>query len=49
LRAGADRIAVVRAIMQSEQPTRVTQYFVSQLLRKQSFKRLELKGSKSSA
>lgn len=49
LRAGADRVAVVRAIMQSEQPTRVTQYFVSQLLRKQSFKRLETKGSKPSA
>ena len=49
LRAGADRIAVVRAIMQSEQPTRVTQYFVSQLMRKQNFKRLELKGNQSNA
>gem|GEM_PF-29316 len=29
--AGAERVAVVRAIMQAEQPTLVTQYFVSQL------------------
>lgn len=31
LTASADRIAVVRAIMQAEQPTLVTQYFLSQL------------------
>ena len=31
LNAGAERVAVVRAIMQAEQPTLVTQYFVSQL------------------
>jgi thiamine-phosphate pyrophosphorylase len=32
LEAGATRVAVVRAIMASEQPTLITQYFVSQLL-----------------
>ena len=31
--AGAERVAVVRALMQAEQPTLVTQYFVSQLTR----------------
>lgn len=31
LGAGAERVAVVRAIMQAEQPTLVTQYFLSQL------------------
>ncbi|MCW6036478.1 thiamine phosphate synthase [Spirulina subsalsa FACHB-351] len=31
LKAGARRIAVVRAIMQAEQPTLMTQYFLSQL------------------
>ncbi len=31
--AGAKRVAVVRAIMQAEQPTLVTQYFLSQLNR----------------
>ncbi len=36
LQAGASRIAVVRAIMQAEQPTLVTQYFISQLTRFQS-------------
>lgn len=33
LKAGCERIAVVRAIMQAEQPTLVSQYFVSQLMR----------------
>lgn len=33
--AGAERLAVVRAIMQAEQPTLVTQYFLSQLNRVQ--------------
>ncbi|GET41899.1 thiamine phosphate synthase [Microseira wollei] len=33
LMAGAERIAVVRAIMQAEQPTLVTQYMLSQLSR----------------
>jgi thiamine-phosphate pyrophosphorylase len=32
LEAGATRVAVVRAIMASEQPTLITQYFMSQLL-----------------
>jgi thiamine-phosphate pyrophosphorylase len=32
LEAGASRVAVVRAIMAAEQPTLITQYFVSQLL-----------------
>ena len=31
--AGAERVSVVRAIMQAEQPTLVTQYFLSQLNR----------------
>jgi len=30
--AGAERVAVVRALMQAEQPTLVTQYFLSSLL-----------------
>lgn len=34
--AGAERVAVVRALMQAEQPTLVTQYFLSQLTRIQS-------------
>jgi len=33
--AGAERVAVVRSLMQAEQPTLVTQYFLSQLTRKQ--------------
>ena len=33
LEAGAQRVAVVRAIMEAEQPTLVTQYFLSQLQR----------------
>ncbi|MFM2061173.1 MAG: hypothetical protein RLZZ507_843 [Cyanobacteriota bacterium] len=32
--AGAQRVAVVRSLMQAEQPTLVTQYFISQLFRK---------------
>ncbi|MEA5550537.1 thiamine phosphate synthase [Anabaena cylindrica UHCC 0172] len=32
--AGAQRVAVVRSLIQSEQPTLVTQYFISQLHRK---------------
>ena len=31
--AGAERVAVVRSLMQAEQPTLVTQYFLSQLTR----------------
>ena len=34
LKSGAKRVAVVRAIMQAEQPTTVTQYFLSQLSNK---------------
>jgi thiamine-phosphate pyrophosphorylase len=30
--AGAQRISVVRAIMEAEQPTSVTQFLISQLL-----------------
>lgn len=41
LQARAERIAVVRAIMQAEQPTLVTQYLLSQLTRKQPFRRLK--------
>lgn len=33
--AGAERVAVVRSLMQAEQPSLVTQYFVSQLTRTQ--------------
>ena len=33
--AGANRVAVVRAVMEAEQPTLVTQYFLSQLSRVQ--------------
>ena len=33
MEAGAQRVAVVRSIMQAEQPTLVTQYFLSQLQR----------------
>lgn len=35
--AGAQRVAVVRALMQAEQPTLVTQFFVTHLSRNQSF------------
>lgn len=38
LSAGAERIAVVRAIMEAEQPTLVTQYFLSQLTRLQTLR-----------
>lgn len=41
LAAGGERVAVVRAIMQAEQPTLVTQYLVSQLTKKQKILRLE--------
>ena len=47
--AGAERVAVVRAIMQAEQPTLVTQYLISQLTRKQNFRRLEAKLPQSHA
>ena len=38
LAAGAERVAIVRAIMQAEQPTLVTQYLLSQLTRKQNYR-----------
>jgi thiamine-phosphate pyrophosphorylase len=40
LSAGAERVAVVRAIMMAEQPTLATQFFVSQLDRMQTLKRV---------
>ncbi|MDJ1183206.1 thiamine phosphate synthase [Roseofilum casamattae] len=41
LEVGAGRIAVVRAIMEAEQPTLVTQYFLSQLARMETMKTLQ--------
>ncbi|MFP4007815.1 MAG: thiamine phosphate synthase [Spirulinaceae cyanobacterium] len=41
LGAGGDRVAVVRAVMQAEQPTLVTQYFLSQLTKKQKLSRVD--------
>ncbi|MEZ2236290.1 thiamine phosphate synthase [Microcoleus sp.] len=38
LNAGASRVAVVRSIMEAEQPTLVTQFFISQLIRMQKLK-----------
>lgn len=38
LTAGAERVAVVRAIMTAEQPTLITQFFVSQLHRLQTLR-----------
>ena len=40
INAGAQRVAVVRAIVQAEQPTLVTQYFLAQLARVQTRKAL---------
>lgn len=37
LNAGAERVSIVRAIMQSDQPTYATQFFVAQLDQKQRF------------
>jgi thiamine-phosphate pyrophosphorylase len=48
LKAGASRVAIVRAIMEAEQPARVTQYFLSQLMRKQSLLHLEARLEKRS-
>ncbi|MEP0871589.1 thiamine phosphate synthase [Trichocoleus desertorum AS-A10] len=41
LAAGAERVAVVRAIMQADQPTLITQYFISQLHRIQTIRAYE--------
>ncbi|MCC3505394.1 MULTISPECIES: thiamine phosphate synthase [unclassified Microcoleus] len=38
LNAGAQRVATVRSIMDAEQPTLVTQFFISQLIRMQNLK-----------
>jgi thiamine-phosphate pyrophosphorylase len=43
LSAGAERVAVVRAIMEAEQPTLVTQFFISQLNRMQTLHTVEAK------
>ncbi len=47
LDAGAERVAVVRAIVQAEQPTLITQYFLSQLTKEQTLRRLESRISQS--
>ncbi|HEY9710126.1 MAG TPA: thiamine phosphate synthase [Oculatellaceae cyanobacterium] len=47
LGAGAQRVAIVRAIMQAEQPTLVTQYFLSQLTRSQTLRTIESRVSQS--
>lgn len=47
LKAGASRVAIVRAIMEAEQPARVTQYFLSQLMRKQNLLHLEARLEKT--
>jgi thiamine-phosphate pyrophosphorylase len=41
LNAGCDRLAVVRSLMDSEQPTLTTQFFLSQITRWQTMKNLE--------
>ncbi|OLT57855.1 thiamine phosphate synthase [Moorena bouillonii] len=46
LDAGAQRVAVVRGIMEAEQPTLVTQYFLSQLKREHTLRSLEAGVSK---
>lgn len=40
LQAGAERIAVVRAIMQAENPTLISQYFVAQLNHQQTLRQM---------
>jgi thiamine-phosphate pyrophosphorylase len=47
LASGAQRVAIVRAIMQAEQPTLVTQYFLSQLTRVQTLRSLEARVSQA--
>ena len=41
LKSGAERVAVVRAIMEAEQPTLITQYFLSQLTRVQTLRSID--------
>lgn len=47
LNAGAKRVAIVRAIMQAEQPTLVTQYFISQLTRVQTLRSIDGQAAQS--
>lgn len=47
LECGAERVAIVRAIMQAEQPTLVTQYFLSQITRIQTLKAHEERNAQS--
>lgn len=47
LAAGAERVAVVRAIMQADQPTLATQYFLSQLNRLQTIRDYEERAAQS--
>ena len=47
LGAGAQRVAIVRAIMQAEQPTLITQYFLSQLTREHTLRSLEARVTQS--
>jgi thiamine-phosphate pyrophosphorylase len=49
LKAGAERVAVVRAVMEAQQPTLVTQYFLSQLNRIQALRSIEAQASKNHA
>lgn len=45
LKSGAERVAVVRAIMEAEQPTLITQYFLSQLTRISTLRQVEAQRS----
>lgn len=45
--AGAERVAVVRSLMQAEQPTLVTQYFLSQIARAHTLRASKADFSKS--
>jgi thiamine-phosphate pyrophosphorylase len=47
LSAGAQRVAIVRAIMQADQPTLITQYLLSQLTRVQTIRSIEARVSQS--
>jgi thiamine-phosphate pyrophosphorylase len=47
LGAGAGRVAIVRAIMQAEQPTLITQYFLSQLTRQHTLRSIEARVTQS--
>lgn len=47
LAAGAQRASVVRAIMQAEQPTLATQYFLAQLHQRQTGRKSKIKSSQT--